>query len=353
MSRQRPAAFRTDARLVMALSAGKAAWWAANGLAARRLTRPGSGPAARAFSPEAPPPDPKALRAAWLGAFRKDARDVAEGLYPRSERFPANPLHGLVRALDFLIDARQVDVRRRQGRGQEVRDMDLGDGRPAYYRQNFHFQSGGWFTPESAKRYEAQVEALFSGAAGPMRRRGLALLARALKGRDQRDLKILDLACGSGAFLADLEATFPRSTLLALDLSEAYLAEAGRRSAAGRVLAAAERLPFADAALDAIVSVYLFHELPPKVRPLVAQEIRRVLTPGGVFVFVDSVQRGDAPDMARLLEAFPVFFHEPYYESYQATDVDALFAAAGLIRAGEDAAFLTKAVLFEKARSTE
>jgi hypothetical protein len=48
------------------------------------------------------------------------------------------------------------------------------------------------------------------------------------------------------------------------------------------------------------------------------------------------------------MEAFPVFFHEPYYASYQAQDLDALFGAAGLSVTGRDQAFLTKAILLEK-----
>jgi hypothetical protein len=49
------------------------------------------------------------------------------------------------------------------------------------------------------------------------------------------------------------------------------------------------------------------------------------------------------------MEAFPVFFHEPYYASYQAQDLEALFARAGLSATGRDQAFLTKAILLEKA----
>jgi hypothetical protein len=35
--------------------------------------------------------------------------------------------------------------------------------RPRYYLQNFHFQSGGWMTDDSAERYDTQVEVLFNG----------------------------------------------------------------------------------------------------------------------------------------------------------------------------------------------
>ena len=89
--------------------------------------------------------------------------------------------------------------------------------------------------------------------------------------------------------------------------------------------------------------------MPPRVRPIVAAEIARVLNPGGVLAFADSIQPIDEPHLARLLEAFPVYFHEPYYQSYSDTDLTALFGEAGLIERSRDTAFLTKAVLFEKA----
>ena len=86
------------------------------------------------------------------------------------------------------------------------------------------------------------------------------------------------------------------------------------------------------------------------MRPIVAAELARVLKPGGVLAFADSVQRVDAPDLDRLLQAFPAFFHEPYYGSYQTTDLTALFSDVGLTAAAQDQAFLTKALLFEKPR---
>ena len=191
-------AFAADARGAAAGSAIKAAWWAANGLLARRITQPTKGEAAIRFSPQTRPSSPSFLRRAWLEAFRKDAADIAAGLYPVTEAPPADLSRPFRQALDFLSDAKAVDARRRKGNGVEARGEAGAEAYPSYYRQNFHYQSGGWFTEESARRYEAQVEALFSGAAGPMRRRALSLLAKAWRGRDQRGLTLLDLACGSG-----------------------------------------------------------------------------------------------------------------------------------------------------------
>jgi ubiquinone/menaquinone biosynthesis C-methylase UbiE len=344
----RRAAFARDARAYAAAAAAKALWWGAAGVAARALTRPTDVKPAD-FVPAADPPPAGFMRRAWLSAFEKEAADVAAGLYPAMDDRPADPVSAIRRTADFISDAVEVEARRRRGDGREVRGHAPAS-YPAYYRQNFHFQSGGWFTAESASRYEAQVEALFAGAAGAMRRRALSLIAKAWRARDHRGLSMLDLACGTGAFLSDLAVAFPRARLIGADLSPAYLATARAAApAAALVHAKAEQLPFADASLDAVCAIYLFHELPPKVRGVVAAEIARVLKPGGVFALADSIQPADEPRLARLIEAFPAYFHEPYYESYAKTDLTALFGAAGLRAAGEDGAFLTKARLFEKA----
>lgn len=341
-----PAAFALDRSVQRARGALKAIWWGSAAAAARAVVGKPKGRWV-AFAPSAPPPPEGFVRDKWREAFTKDAADVAAGLYPPMDE--TSPRLSL--AVDLIADAREVQRRRVRGGGLEARDeVERGAAYPVYYRQNFHFQSGGWFTDASARRYETQVEALFAGAAGAMRRRALSLLARAWRGRDHRSLRLLDLACGSGGFLKDLSRAFPRARLTGLDLSPPYLAEAARASGVHTLVQAnAERLPVADGSLDAVTCVYLFHELPPRARLAVTREIARVLRPGGLLAFADSLQPCDEPRLERLLEAFPAYFHEPYYASYGATHLPDLFGGAGLIRRDQDCAFLTKALLFEKA----
>jgi SAM-dependent methyltransferase len=97
-----------------------------------------------------------------------------------------------------------------------------------------------------------------------------------------------------------------------------------------------------------VTCVFLFHELPPRVRREAAREIARILKPGGVLVLADSIQTNDAPDLDRMLEYFPVGFHEPYFGSYLQEDFAGLFGEAGLELEETELAFLTKVMRFRK-----
>ena len=69
----------------------------------------------------------------------------------------------------------------------------------------------------------------------------------------------------------------------------------------------AEALEVADASMDVVYSVYLFHELGGETQDAVAREMARVLKPGGMLVLTDSVQLGDRPSMDDTLGNFGDF----------------------------------------------
>jgi ubiquinone/menaquinone biosynthesis C-methylase UbiE len=223
---------------------------------------------------------------------------------------------------------------------------------PAYYAQDFHFQTGGYLTEGSAQLYDVQVETLFMGAAGPMRRTALAPIAEYMRGRDQRQARLLDVACGTGRFLRQVRLAWPAMRLVGLDLSRPYLEEARRQleglRAAELIEAAAERMPLADASVDIVTSIFLYHELPPDVRREATAKIARVLKPDGLFVFLDSLQMGDRPGWDGLIEAFPHRFHEPYYRHYATDDIEGMFGAAGLEPELTTTPFLSKLMVRRK-----
>lgn len=338
-----------------AAQGARVAWYLGQYLLARRISGPFDRPGEPKFKPQHPEGDPKRIRAAFLDLFARDRANIEAGLYPApNDVAPAKALSALRNSARFFRDLPNVDARRLQRAGAEVRKTFKGERYPSYYLQNFHYQSGGWLSAESARIYDTQVEILFGGAADAMRRIALGSFARAIKGTDQRKVKLLDLACGNGRFLAQILAAFPRLPATGLDLSPAYCAEARARLARWPQVeianGAAESAPFEERAFDAVTCVYLFHELPPRVRREVAREIARVLKPGGVLVLADSLQSGDAPDLDRMLEYFPVGFHEPYFGSYLSEDFSQLFAEVGLAREETELAFLTKVTRYRKER---
>lgn len=331
----------------------RAAWYLGQGQIMRRTVRrmQEADPSLKVpVRTSRPVPERSRLLADVARLFARDLARAEAGLYPLPVDDPGGLPALLRNARRFQADVPNVTRRR----AAAVHD-DLPAGpraaRPDYYLQNFHFQTDGWLSAESAALYDTQVDVLFYGATGAMRRAGLGLLAQALAGKDTRRLLGADIATGTGAFALELARAFPALRLFALDLSEPYAAEAGRRLRGRRaqvLVAAAERLPFCNASLDMASLVYVLHELPPQARDQVAGELARVLRPGGLLVIVDSLQTGDVPDYDGLLETFPQLFHEPYYASYLAEDLEQVFARAGFERAATEFAFVSKASLWRR-----
>ncbi len=107
----------------------------------------------------------------------KDARNVGDGLYPIPIEDSASFASRIEAVRLMLDDLPQSAERRADKRAFEAAQLPEAVGMPDYYVQNFHYQSGGWLTEESAKIYDIQVETLFMGAAGAMRRQAIPPIA--------------------------------------------------------------------------------------------------------------------------------------------------------------------------------
>jgi malonyl-CoA O-methyltransferase len=99
--------------------------------------------------------------------------------------------------------------------------------------------------------------------------------------------RVLDVGAGTGAGTAALAKRYRKARVVGLDLAYGMLARARRRSPwyrkAGFVVGDAESLPVADASCDLVFSnltLQWCNEL-----PRVFAEVRRVLCPGGLFLF--------------------------------------------------------------------
>lgn len=300
----------------------------------------------------APIPDRERLYEDMATLFRQDLANVEAGIYPLPADRDGSPATILYRSFLFFQDLPDVHRRRESGAHSEVLSEETLGKRPRYYLQNFHFQTGGWMTEDSARRYDTQVEVLFNGTANAIRRQALPPLHELFAGRDQRRLSLLDVGCGTGRFLDCVKQTWPRLPCIGVDMSEAYIREARRHLRRWGwnklVVANGEAIPVPTSSQDAVTSIFTFHELPPKVRRAVFREFARVLRPGGRLVIVDSLQTGDRPDYDGLLELFPQNFHEPYFAGYLREDFRAIAQDCGLSHVRDVNAFVSKVMVFDK-----
>jgi ubiquinone/menaquinone biosynthesis C-methylase UbiE len=334
----------------------RVAWYVGHSLVLRELAdavRQREEPRARRrVHANAPVPDRKRIYADMAKLFLKDLANVEAGFYPVPADRDGSLLALIHRSRIFFDDLPNVHQRRRRRSHNEVSNETTRRTRPRYYLQNFHYQSGGWLTEKSAELYDTQVEVLFNGSANAIRRQALPHLHEIFAGRDQRKLKVIDIGCGTGRFIDALKQVWPKLPVFGIDLSEAYVKHAKRHlrcwSRVHLSVANAESLPVADDSQDALISIFLFHELPPKVRRAVLRECARVLKPGGRLVLVDSLQRGDRPDYDGLLMLFPQSYHEPYYRSYLEEDFAALAGEHGLAHVRDVNAFISKVMVFDK-----
>jgi len=286
-----------------------------------------------------------------------DWQDAERGIYPKSLLFD-NPWEDFFLYYPLVwLDMPQIWDRSNQKRSQEFsKELDT-NGYPSYYLQNFHHQTDGYLSEQSANLYDLQVELLFGGSADPMRRRVLAPLKQGLqafKAIPPRQIRILDVACGTGRTLKLLRSALPQASLFGTDLSPTYLRKANQllSQIPGELpqllQANAEELPYLDNYFHAVTCVFLFHELPAAVRQRVIDQCFRVTQPGGFFVICDSIQLSDSPELLPIMESFEETFHEPYYGNYTRDDLVERLEKAGFQNITTEVHFMSKYLIAHK-----
>jgi ubiquinone/menaquinone biosynthesis C-methylase UbiE len=278
------------------------------------------------------------LQAAHSRLLDTDWQEAEEGLYPTSLLFDAPWLEWASRYPLVWLDMPSTWSRRSERNVNDLPQEVNRDDYPDYYLQNFHHQTDGYLSDHSASLYDLQVEILFNGTADPMRRRVIRPLIEGLRAFQERpasQLRVLDIATGTGRMLRQLRAALPQAQLVGLDLSAAYLRQANRwlsqlpSELPQLVQGNAEQMPFASGSMQAVTCVFLFHELPGEARQAVLNECFRVLEPGGTLVLADSVQLADSPQFEAAMDNFRRVFHEPYYRDYIGDAIDARLEQAG------------------------
>lgn len=261
-----------------------------------------------------------------------DAENISKGVYPIDVIIPKSPLEHIKNMPYLVMDSLKISRRRKLNIKKDF-NIEPED-TPDYLNRNYHFQTDGYFSEQSARIYEHQVEVLFSGTAAPMRRMLIKYIKEKLN--SGKTLRILELGAGVGSASLDFVKSFEISQYTVTDVSKPYLALAKKRLLKNNkttsfefVQASAESLPFQEGEFDLVFSVYLFHELPRNIREKALSESYRVLAPGGIVGICDSLQIDDDKILNNVLEKFPKDYHEPFYLGYINWDLNQALTDAG------------------------
>ncbi len=156
-------------------------------------------------------------------------------------------------------------------------------------RQNKLRVNEGDFIP--ALRYH-RLTPLFDMVAAVLVRDRLikrrVLASAAIASREQ----VLDIGCGTGTLAVAAARTASGVSVTGLDADPPILARARKRAARAGVEIAFDQgvstaLPYADSSFDLVLSTLFFHHLPDAAKRQTANELLRVLRPGGRFVVGD------------------------------------------------------------------
>lgn len=303
-------------------------------------------------------------------SFEQDFRAISKGLYkaPWDMTTPGHrqltPQYAAQQSLRFIDEAIGTLGR---GATQKAPGIWLDSPfYPGYYKNDFHYQTDGWMSHRSAEAYETSTEVVFLGRQDAMQRLSLLPL-RDMAAANSGKPRILEVASGTGRFATFIRDNHPSADMTLVDLSPFYLEAARENDEYWRkmrhpsedtrpppskfVQAAAEALPFEDASFDAVVCVYLFHEMPTAARAAAAAEMARVVAPGGMVILTDSMQRGDRVLLTNTATKAFGKLNEPHVENYVDTDLSSLFTSRGLIPDGKWLESVTKTLSFRKPAS--
>lgn len=165
------------------------------------------------------------------------------------------------------------------------------------------------------------------------------LYAALVRSRLRPEHRLLDLGCGRGGLIEQLNHPLPQT--MGLDPDLASLRQ--HRLDFSRVQGTSEALPYADGSFDVIIASWLLEHVPQPARDM--REVARVLRPGGAFIFITPNARHPLALLNRLLgrgegiqnrlvqwlygraagDTFPT-----YYEANSRQDLLRLAAASGL-----------------------
>lgn len=302
-------------------------------------------------------------RLAYL--MSEELRNIRDGVYPlpseikEARKNPiestARTLQELLQGLSLYLGAPNYSSKATLSPGLQefgfIEDASRSSNVPLpdYYLHDFHSVPGGFLNPKHVECNDSISEVIFTGAHRASRRMLLRPIRDELLSRTQHEseMRLLDVATGTGSFLLQVQEAFPELQLSGIDLSPAMIDHARRSfrddsaNPAHLQVANMESIPAGAGHFDIVSQTNAFHEMPGSAIERAAAEISRVLRDGGLFLHLDAVQAVDDPGSASLSKvSFDGQFQEPHMRAWmEDVGIDDIMKKAGLVLENEPRPF--------------
>ena len=156
---------------------------------------------------------------------------------------------------------------------------------PRWYLHRWHFLPEGYLSRRSAAGYDHIVRRLYT----QLNERA-AIRAVVSHLHEAKPASVLEVGCGPGHLMKAVADSGLEADLVAVDLSPYLLERARKRVPQGRVRyvhADGTRLPAGEGEFDAAVASHYVGHMPAEVRAAAAEELARVVRPGGSIIVVE------------------------------------------------------------------
>lgn len=256
-----------------------------------------------------------------------------------------NPVTHIGRYMAILTDLKGFAERKQRKESHDLHEKLFDKNYPEYFKRNYHYQTDGYFSYDSAKRYDHQFEILFLGAGHVIRKVAYSLLGDVLKGKES----VLEFGASTGTSGHQFKLMFPETKLDILDPSPAYLEYAKQNYPGTFQKFIPEFIESfkSNEKYDCIFSTFIMHEIPVRYWESIAESIKNALKQGGHILIVDSQQNHDKAEHQFGLDQFGEDFFEPYFPEYREKSLEDFFVQHGfkLIRSQE--VLFSKSLLFQ------
>jgi SAM-dependent methyltransferase len=264
-------------------------------------------------------------------------------LHPKSNKL-SNPINHFKRYQLILKDLKVFLDRKNKKDSHDLGEIEFNQNCPEYFKRNYHYQTGGYFTEEAAARYDHQIELLFLGVGHIMRKVGYSTLSGVLK--DSAD--VLEFGAASGTSGHQFKLLFPKTNLDILEPGENYLKYAKKNypNDFNQIIPEFMERFKTNKKYDVIFSCFVMHEIPVEFWNDVTKSIKDSLKDGGHLLIIDAQQDIDKPEHQFALDQFAEDFYEPYFAEYRKNCLEDYFQQNGFKLIEKSEVLFSKALLF-------